>query len=713
MVAISATFTAEPLREPLVFWLNRLGFQYRLRFAPYNQVFQQLLDPASLLARNSSGINVVLVRFEDWARFRGDRGSQGETIEETCRQLAGCLDDAARKFAAPFLVFVCPSSPAFLADAGNVALHGKLMREFEETLSGLPSLQVITGEETQRLYPVEDVHDPHGDQLGHVPYTPDYFTALGTMLARRIHTLRTAPPKVVVLDCDETLWSGICGEDGPAGVEVDPPRWELQEMMLERHADGLLLCLCSKNNEEDVLETFREHPEMPLKLEHFVARRVNWEPKSANLVSLADELNLGLDSFVFIDDNPKECAEVAADCPEVLALPLPAVAAEIPGFLKHVWALDRRRATAEDRQRQELYAQRAERLRHQRQASSLREFLASLELEIRIQPISAAALPRAAQLTQRTNQMNVSSIRRTEAEIQAWIGQAGREALTVDVADRFGGYGLTGLVLFETAAGRLVVDTFLLSCRVLGRGVEHRLVNRLGEIAIERGLDQVELPFVPSKRNKPALQFLESIGAGYRVRVDGEARYRFPAEVAAGVEYHPAEDPAPGRQAGSGHTAGNETRKAIPYLEIATRLSQVGVIREHIRAANRNGAATPPAVEESLTELEQRVAALWAELLGVERVGPRDNFFDLGGHSLMAVELLSRVRRLFGADLSLEVVYSGVFTVESLAQAIELKQIEQAGEQEYADLLKELEGLSDDEVRALLAEEKNNPPDRN
>ena len=140
-------------------------------------------------------------------------------------------------------------------------------------------------------------------------------------------------------------------------------------MMLARRAGGLLLALCSKNNEEDVLETFREHPEMPLKLEHFAARRINWEPKPANLVSVADELDLGLDSFLFIDDNPKECAEVEADCPEVLALPLPADAASIPDFLKHVWALDRRQATAEDRKRSEYYTQQAERLRHQRQAS--------------------------------------------------------------------------------------------------------------------------------------------------------------------------------------------------------------------------------------------------------------------------------------------------------------------------------------------------------
>jgi FkbH-like protein len=172
------------------------------------------------------------------------------------------------------------------------------------------------------------------------------------------------------------------------------------------------------------------------------------------------------------------------------------------------------RVTDEDRRRGEVYAQRAERARATRTSPSLEDFLASLELEVSIAPMQPAQVDRVAQLTQRTNQMNATCIRRTGAEIQ----RLSEECLTVHVTDRFGSYGLTGAIIFRQSASALVVDTFLLSCRALGRGVEHRMVARLREIALERGLQSVEIPFVAAQRNRPALLFLESLDAA---RSDG------------------------------------------------------------------------------------------------------------------------------------------------------------------------------------------------
>src|ERR1039458_865195 len=252
----------------------------------------------------------------------------------------------------------------------------------------------------------------------------------------------------------------------------------------------MLLALCSKNNEEDVAETFRAHPEMPLRMEDFAARRINWDSKGANLSALAADLGLGIESFILVDDNPKECTEAQAAAPGLLALSLPAAASEIPEFLKHVWAFDRARITEEDRRRPDLYAQRAERARSAGAAHNLEQFLASLDLEIRIAPMERTELARVAQLTARTNQMNATLVRRTEPEVQALLA-GGAECLTVSVKDRFGDYGLTGAILFRTADAALRVDTFLLSCRALGRGVEHRMVARLGKLALERGLGRV------------------------------------------------------------------------------------------------------------------------------------------------------------------------------------------------------------------------------
>jgi FkbH-like protein len=664
VIAISATFTAEALQPGLAFWAGELGLGSAIRFAGYNQLFQQLLDPAGRFARNRGGVNVGLVRFADW-RTAG--------IASEARRLVEAVRGAAA-FSAPLILVLCPPTDE---EAERIVREG---------VAGLPTVQLITAAQVAALYPVAEIDDPHAEELGHLPYTPEYFVALATAIARKIHAIGNPGFKVAALDADETLWAGICGEDGPAGVGLDAPRRALQDFFVAQRREGLLLALCSKNNEEDVIETFRAHPEMPLQLEDFVARRINWESKAANLGALADELELGLDTFVLIDDNPKECTEAQAGAPEVLALSLPSNAEEIPEFLRHVWAFDRARVTEEDRRRAELYQQRAERARAERSAGSLEEFLASLQLEVTIAPMQPSQVARVAQLTQRTNQMNVSLVRRSEADVQALDA----EALTVDVKDRFGSYGLTGVVIFRADDGALNVDTFLLSCRVLGRGVEHRLVARLGEIALERGLGRVEIPFVAGQRNRPAALFLQEIGGGSLAASDAAAvRYR-PGRGQGSVSDSPAA-PRP------------VAKKRVDYARIANELRTPEAVLERIRATTRKAAR--PTSEPPRTPLEKELAEIWAGLLNVPSVGVHDNFFELGGHSLLAVQLLSRVRQVCGVELSLEVVYSGDFTVAELAKAVELKEIESSGA-DYQDLLQELEGLSDEEVRAMLAEEQ-------
>jgi hypothetical protein len=233
--------------------------------------------------------------------------------------------------------------------------------------------------------------------------------------------------------------------------------------------------------------------------------------------------------------------------------------------------------------------------------------------------------------------------------------------------------------------------------------VEHRMVARLGEIARERGLERLEIPFRPGQRNRPAALFLESlIGPG----PDGV--YRLPAAQAAAVVYHPGRRPEP-LHAEEPRPKPAQPQRRIDYLRIANELRRPSAVLERIRAAAPKGIATSAATDPPRTPLERELAELWAGLLNVPAVGVHDNFFDLGGHSLLAVQLLSRVRQICGVELSLEVVYSGEFTVAELAKAVELKEMERAAGSEYQDLLKELEGLSDDEVRALLAEEQDAP----
>jgi len=323
--------------------------------------------------------------------------------------------------------------------------------------------------------------------------------------------------------------------------------------------------------------------------------------------------------------------------------------------------------------------------------------------------MSPKDLARVAQLTQRTNQMNFTTVRRSESDIQALLESGKAECLTVNVDDRFGSYGLAGAMIFRGGVDAIAIDTFLLSCRALGRGVEHRMLAALGRIAQERGLAAVEARYVRSPRNRPALLFLESAGLQFQ-SVRGETLlFRFPADFAARVAYEPS-TVLP--KAADGTQPSAASRDGIRYARIATELRTVEQILEQMESGGADAMRrlTPDPPQPPRSDLERQLCRIWSGMLSVQPVGIHDNFFDLGGHSLLAVQLLSRLKEELGIELSLEVVYGADFTVAELAKAIELREIEMAGADRYAALLAEVESLSDEEVRELLAKESGEAP---
>ncbi|HWF18044.1 MAG TPA: amino acid adenylation domain-containing protein, partial [Verrucomicrobiae bacterium] len=397
-IAVAATFTAEPVEDSLKYWMKELDMVGRVEFAPYNQVFQQLLDPSSLLGTNQRGLNVIFIRFEDWEKTEGgpETPAVGDpsALERSIGEFITSLKSLIGRGAAPCLICLCPSSKSALLDSDRAALHRRMEELLSISLEPIAGAYVVSTKEINQLYPVAECHDARAEAFGAIPYTATFFTALGTVVARKFHALKRPAYKVIVLDCDQTLWSGVCGEDGPTGIELNPSRRVLQEFMRAQSASGMLLCICSKNNQADVAAVFESRREMPLKREHFAAWRVNWQPKSENLKSLASELRVGLDSFIFVDDNPVECAEVAANCPEVLTLQLPEPPEEIPQFLNHCWAFDHLKLSAEDRQRTASYQQEKEREQLRSQSLNLSDFLAGLDLKVEIARLSSEQLTR-------------------------------------------------------------------------------------------------------------------------------------------------------------------------------------------------------------------------------------------------------------------------------------------------------------------------------
>ncbi|MBK9170917.1 MAG: HAD-IIIC family phosphatase [Bryobacterales bacterium] len=692
---IGATFTADPLQSVLGFWAHQLDAAFEVRFAAYNQVHQALLDPGSLFARNRHGVNVALVRAEDLGQFPEWAPEAIEALDSNLASLLNAVREAPARFGVPLIFCLCPPSDRAVSGPLQDWLAG-LPGVVAQCLDAVPGVHLLDAQDLACRYPVARQNDPDAERLGRIPYTEEFFCALGTGIVRLADALYRPPYKVLVFDCDNTLWDGVCGEDGPEGVIVSDDRRALQEFALAQREDGALLAMASKNNEQDVLDTFAAHPEMPLRLEHFAAWRINWESKAQNLAELAGELSLGLDSFVFLDDNPRECAEVEDALPEVLCLTLPEPPL-LPRFLRHVWAFDRPVVTEEDRLRNAYYSQVQEFGRELKKAESFAQFLAGLQLEVVLQPPDDASLPRVAQLTHRTNQFNFTTIRRTGSEIQALLADPRYRCLAARVTDRFGDYGIVGVVITVDAGEEVEVDTFLLSCRVLGRGVEHRILAEVARDAQSRGRRAVRLRWEATAKNRPARQFLES-ATGRALASNGTATLTIPVEELASLRYEPEIAPPPPPE--EKRPAKPGARKFVDFARIARELLAPGAILAAMRAAQ--GVAAPAA---GMSDTEARLAAIWCDVLKVPGVSPRDNFFDAGGHSLLAVLLILRVKEAFGVELPVEDVYSASATLADLALRIESYRLRQTHPDEYAGLLAEIEEMSDEEVRRLLEAE--------
>jgi len=336
-----------------------------------------------------------------------------DKLEQNAKDLIQAIRTATGRSAIPHVVCLCPASPAVCTDPLLLQVEQLICSELRRA----PGVLLLAAKELG-AYPVINYYDADRDHMGHIPYTAEFFAAMGTTIARKIYALQQQPYKVIAVDCDETLWKGVCGEVGPSGIEVDAGRIALQEFLVAQHDAGMLICLCSKNNAEDVEEVFQRRRDMPLGLAHVVASRVNWKSKADNLRELASELQLGLDSFVFIDDSPIECEQVKAHCPEILVLQLPNSPEQIPRFLENVWAFDKQETTEEDRKRTAFYRENQERDRFRQESPSLETFLAQLQLRVDIAAVTPEQCPRVAQLTQRTNQFNCTTIRRTDGAIQ-------------------------------------------------------------------------------------------------------------------------------------------------------------------------------------------------------------------------------------------------------------------------------------------------------
>lgn len=676
-LGISSTFTCDPINKPLHFWGEKFGQQINIHHSPFNQVPQELLNRDSSLNDPQNDARILFIRFEDWiGKLLGVEDSEIRPFMlDTIHSLCGYTEAAASFRKSPLFLNITHNSI-------NSVIKLKLQRELEELLQDnlyhLPNIFVNTSTELQQKYPVANYYDAHKDRLGRIPFTDTYFSALATSVFRNVLGSKRKPYKVIVLDCDNTLWGGVSGEVGAQGISLSEPYLNLQLFMLNQMKAGKILCLCSKNVPEDVDRVFAERDDMALKKENIVSSKINWNPKSQNIKELARELNLGLDSFIFIDDNSVECAEVRCNCPDVLTLNLPENPQEILKFLEHTWAFDIYNSTSEDQSRTRLYKENIKRSNFEKGSSSLSEFIAGLNLEIDIRDAKSDEISRVSQLSYRTNQFNFTTIRRSEEEINDLIQNNGFSCKICRVNDRFGDYGLVGVMLYKISDKQIILDSFMLSCRVLGRGVEYKMLQSIGKVAVANNINMVQINFTETEKNKPAQNFLQAIidGQSKHIRTN-ESGFLIPAPALSNLNYDPDTDRNQKDSKNEEKTTGKPSSDLPNNLiieHIAKNLNSASKITKQLDGGinGPNNIPKPKSVNKSTL---QQITNIWETVLGKSGIGPNQHFFDIGGSSLKAVEVLSELNKRFGRNLTIVSLFEHS-TINDLVHLIDGNQTE-------------------------------------
>jgi FkbH-like protein len=529
-VAVLRSYTIEPLEPVLKLRLILEGFRPTIWMGGYNQYVQEVVDPGSELHQFQPDLVLLMVRLEEvMPDFVDDFPSRtpsewGDRITSSVRDIGALVAQMETSLAAQVIVqnMVLPRGGYFgVNDSQRPFGQSHLVHRFNEELSAelaeRSSVFIWDFDRFVSGHGYDHLFDPKMWYVSRNPYRQSAYPSIADDLMRHVGSALGRIRKCIVLDLDNTLWGGVAGEDGIEGIRLGhsyPGNCyrDFQKELLKLSHRGILLAINSKNNEEDALRIIDDHPDMILRREHFAAMKINWRDKAANLRELAQELGIGIESFIVIDDNPAECDLIRRECPETDVILLPDKPYLLPDVPRRLQGVENIRLTPEDRGKGAMYRVRAERREHQERYSNLDDFLRSLEMEVGIEAAVPFTIPRIAQLTQKTNQMNMTTRRYTEAQIQAFVDDPARAVFSVSSRDRFGDDGIIGVIILMFDEGECRIDTFLLSCRVIGRGIEQLMLAFIADLCRDRGVRTLIGEFIATPRNKPAAGFFERMG---------------------------------------------------------------------------------------------------------------------------------------------------------------------------------------------------------
>jgi FkbH-like protein len=417
---------------------------------------------------------------------------------------------------------VPPVEPLFgsldIAEAGSThamvaALNERIARWTAETDNVL-----VDAARLANAVGLQSWHDPAQWHAAKLPFAPDLVPLYADLISRTVAAIRGKTRKCLVLDLDNTLWGGVIGDDGPEGIRLGQGSAEgeaylaIQRAALEYRARGIVLAVSSKNDEAVAREPFRTHPEMLLKEDHIAVFQVNWQDKASNLQAIAERLNIGIDSLVFLDDNPFEREQVRRELPLVAVPELPAEPALYPIALMWAGYFEAVTISTEDRRRADFYQANATRTAALAGSSDIDAYLRSLDMLCTIRRFDRIGRARITQLINKSNQFNLTTRRYTEHEVAAMEGAPDKFTMQVRLADKFGDNGMISVIVFEKSGDAWINDTWLMSCRVLGRRVEEAALAYVCGAAKAQGAKQLIGRYLPSPKNRMVANHYGSLG---------------------------------------------------------------------------------------------------------------------------------------------------------------------------------------------------------
>ncbi len=507
-------------------WGYEAGLRFEVFDADYNQIDAQTMDPVSELYTFAPGwvilANCTDKLYDSYCAFPQDQRSQfAEVMRDRMvavwQRIASHINTRLLQFNFPAWddrVFgdfgaKTPESFIFQLRKLNMLLAESCAANKNVFLVDIEGLQSRMGEKALR--------DPKMYCIAKMPFTTDTLPYIAKSITDTILAASGSFKKCVVLDLDNTLWGGVIGDDGMDGIQIGELGLghafsAFQMWLKELKNRGIILCVCSKNNEDTAKEPFLHHPEMVLKLEDISVFVANWEDKAGNIRHIQSVLNIGMDSFVFLDDNPFERSVVRSLIDNITVPELPENPEEYVDYLRSLNLFETASFSEEDKVRTQQYRAEAQRVSLQSQCGDYDSYLEGLEMVAEAKPFDSFHFPRIAQLTQRSNQFNLRTVRYTEQEIMDIAADDRYLTIYFTLKDKFGDHGLISAVIMEKRADRLFVNTWLMSCRVLKRGMEEFIVNKMLSVAAQAGFETVEGEYLKTAKNSMVSKIYEKLG---------------------------------------------------------------------------------------------------------------------------------------------------------------------------------------------------------